>query len=76
MAKNHGNHSLAGAVLDCGFHGIRRQLQDKATRRGGCILGADRFYPSTQIGWCCGCLTGPKGREGLILSGGFGKRCG
>jgi putative transposase len=33
MAKNHSNRSLAGAVLDCGFHEIRRQLQDKAARR-------------------------------------------
>jgi putative transposase len=67
MARTHSNHSLAGAVLDCGFYEIRRQLQDKATMRGGCILVADRFYPSTQICWCCGCLTGPKGREGLFI---------
>jgi putative transposase len=60
MAKN---HSLAGAVLDCGFHEIRRQLEYKM--RGGRIVIADRFYPSTQICSGCGSITGPKGREGL-----------
>jgi putative resolvase len=58
------DHSLAGAVLDCGFHEIRRQLQSKAAMRGGYVRVADRFYPSTQIRSCRGCLTGPKGREG------------
>ena len=62
MAKNHG---LAGAVLDCGFHEIRRQLQYKAAMRDGRIVVADRFFPSTQICSRCGCLTGPKGREQL-----------
>jgi IS605 OrfB family transposase len=62
MAKNHG---LAGAVPDCGLHEIRRQLQYKQPMRGGCIVIANRFFPSTQTCSCCGCLTGPKGREGL-----------
>jgi transposase len=29
------------------------------TVRDGRIVIADRFYPSTQICSCCGCLTGP-----------------
>jgi Zn-finger protein len=33
--------------------------------RGGRIVIANRFFPSTQACSCCGCLTGPKGREGL-----------
>jgi putative transposase len=57
MAKD---HSLAGAVLDCGFHEIRRQFQYKQAMRGGRVVLADRFYPSTQICSCCGCFTGPK----------------
>jgi putative transposase len=61
MAKNH----LAGAVLDCGFHEIRRQLQSKAAC--GYDRVADRFYPTPQICSCRGCLTGPKGREGLSV---------
>jgi hypothetical protein len=33
--------------------------------RGGRIMIADRFYSSTQICSCYGCLTGPKGRENM-----------
>jgi putative transposase len=60
MAKN---HSLAGAVLDCGFHEIRRQLEYKAPMHGGRIVIANRFYPSTQTCCLCGSICGPKGRE-------------
>jgi transposase len=35
--------------------------------RNGRIVVANRFYPSTQICSCCGCLTGPKGREELHI---------
>jgi putative transposase len=51
MAENHG---LAGAVLDCGFHEIRRQFQFKQAMRGGRVVLADRFCPSTQICSCVG----------------------
>ena len=64
MAKN---HSLAGAVLDCGFHEIRRQLEYKAAMRDGRVVIADRFYPSTQACSNCGCITGPKGRDELHI---------
>jgi hypothetical protein len=37
---------------------------------------ADRFYPSTQICSCCGCLTGPKGREGLSVERWVCSQCG
>jgi putative transposase len=73
MAKN---HSLAGAVLDCGFHEIRRQLQYKATMRGGRILLADRFYPSTQICSCCGAFSGPRGREEMHIERWICSECG
>ena len=73
MAKN---HSLAGAVLDCGFHEIRRQLEYKAKMRGGGILVADRFYPSTQICSCCRSPTGPKGREELDVERWICCQCG
>ena len=59
------NHSLAGAVLDCGLNKIRRQFHYKAAMRDGRVVIAPRFYPSTQICSCCGCLTGPKSREEL-----------
>jgi putative transposase len=73
MAKN---HSLAGAVLDCGFHEIRRQLEYKAEMRRGRILVADRFYPSTQICSLCGSLTGPRGREELDVERWICSQCG
>jgi len=73
MVKNHG---LAGAVLDCGFHEIRRQLEYKAAMRGGRIVIADRFYPSTQTCSKCGCLTGPKGREELHIEHWICSECG
>jgi putative transposase len=40
MAKN---HSLAGTVLDCGFHEIRRQFQYRSSMRSGRIVVANRF---------------------------------
>jgi putative transposase len=73
MAKN---HSLAGAALDCGFHEIRRQFQYKQAMRGGRVVLADRFYPSTQICSCCGCLTGPKGREEMHVEEWIYSECG
>ena len=61
MAKN---HSLAGAILDCGFHEISRQLQYKSQMHDGHrIVIANRFYPSTQTCCCCGSICGPRGRE-------------
>jgi putative transposase len=73
MAKN---HSLAGAVLDCGFHEIRRQLRYKQAMRGGRVVLAGRFYPSTQICSCCGCPTGPKGREEMHVAEWICSECG
>jgi putative transposase len=73
MAKN---HSLAGAVLDCGFGEIRRQFEYKQAMRGGRVVVAGRFLPSTQICSCCGCLTGPKGREELHVERWICSECG
>jgi putative transposase len=70
------NHSLAGSVLDGGFYEIRRQLEYKAAMRGGRVVIADRFFPSTQICSDCGCLSGPKGREQLNVERWICKDCG
>ena len=48
------NHALAGAVLDGGWYAIRRQLEYKATMRGGRVVVADRFYPSSKTCFSCG----------------------
>ena len=65
------NHSLAGAVLDCGFHEIRRQFRYKQAMRGGRVVVADRFYPSTQICSRCGCLTGLRAVRKCMSRNGF-----
>ena len=67
------NHDVAGAVLDCGFGEIPRQFQ---AVRGGRVVVARRFLPSTQVCSCCGCLTGAKGREELHLERWICGECG
>jgi len=48
------NHALAGAVLDGGWHEISRQLQYKTAMRGGRIVVANRFFPSSKTCSECG----------------------
>ena len=50
MAKN---HRLARAVLDMSFFEFRRQLEYKTKMKGGHVILADRFYPSSKT--CSGC---------------------
>src|SRR5262249_20576303 len=40
---------------DCGFGEIRRQLGYKTSWNGGCLITADRFYPSSKT--CSACQT-------------------
>jgi len=55
------NHALAGAVLDANPAEIRRQLEYKVAMRGGRIVYADRFYPSSKTCSACGVV-----REGPL----------
>jgi putative transposase len=48
------NHALAGAILDCGFYEIRRQLDYKAEMRNGRVVVVDRFFPSSKLCSHCG----------------------
>jgi putative transposase len=48
------NHKLARAVLDMSFFAFRRQLEYKSKMRGGHVILADRFYPSSKTCSCCG----------------------
>ena len=57
------NRPLARCVADMGFFELRRQLEYKAAMRGGQVVVADRFYPSSKM--CSGC--GHK-REALPLA--------
>jgi putative transposase len=47
------NRHLSRAVSDMGFFEFRRKLDYKAAQRGGTIVVADRWYPSSKT--CSGC---------------------
>ena len=47
------NRHLARSIADMGFFEFRRQLEYKAAMRGGKIVVADRFYPSSKT--CSAC---------------------
>lgn len=50
------NHNLARAISDCGLSEFRRQLEYKANLRGNSLTVADRFFPSSKLCSCCGCI--------------------
>ena len=47
------NRHLSRAVSDMGFFEFRRQLDYKAAQRGGVIVVADRWYPSSKTCSVC-----------------------
>ncbi|WP_300049563.1 RNA-guided endonuclease TnpB family protein [Malikia sp.] len=47
------NRRLARSVADMGFFEFRRQLTYKSAMRGGQVIVADRWYPSSKT--CSGC---------------------
>ena len=48
------NHHLARAIADMSFFEFRRQLEYKAERRGGIVVVADRWFPSSKTCSTCG----------------------
>lgn len=48
------NRRLSRAIADMGFGELRRQLTYKAAWRGGQVVVADRWYPSSKTCSCCG----------------------
>lgn len=48
------NHRLARAISDASWATFTRQLHYKADWRGGAVVTADRWYPSSQICSRCG----------------------
>lgn len=48
------NRHLARAVSDMGFFEFRRQLEYKAAQRGGQVIVADRWFPSSKTCSSCG----------------------
>jgi len=49
-----GNRCLSRAIADMGFGELRRQLIYKAAWRGGLVVVADRWYPSSKTCSHCG----------------------
>ena len=43
------NRHLSRAIADMGFYEFRRQLEYKADMRGGLVVVADRWYPSSKL---------------------------
>jgi putative transposase len=50
------NHSLACAIMDAGFGCLRRMIEYKAAFRGGTVIVAPRFYPSSKTCSACGVI--------------------
>lgn len=50
------NKHLAGSIADASFAEIRRQLDYKVAMRGGRIVIADRWFPSSKTCSACGCI--------------------
>lgn len=48
------NPRLSRAIVDMGFHELRRQLSYKSAWRGGHVVVVDRWYPSSKTCSCCG----------------------
>ncbi len=48
------NRHLARSIADMSFFEFRRQLEYKAERRGGMVVVADRWFPSSKTCSDCG----------------------
>jgi putative transposase len=52
------NHRLARAISDASWAEFAQLLKYKQTWRGGVVLEADRWYPSTRLCPVCGVVNG------------------
>ena len=48
------NHRLARSIADMSFFEFRRQREHKAEQRGGVVVVADRWFPSSKTCSACG----------------------
>jgi putative transposase len=52
------NHRLARAISDAGWSELARMLRYKQAWRGGMVIDADRWFPSTRLCPECGTVNG------------------
>ncbi|MCG5496897.1 RNA-guided endonuclease InsQ/TnpB family protein [Ectothiorhodospira variabilis] len=50
------NRHLARSIAEMSFHECRRQLEYKADQRGGQVVVADRWFPSSKMCSVCGAV--------------------
>jgi len=68
------NHRLARAISDAGWAEFARQLKYKQAWRGGELILADRWFPSSRLCPVCGALNGDLTLADRVFTCGCGHR--
>jgi putative transposase len=66
------NHRLARAISDAGWSECARMVTDKQAWRGGQLVEADRWHPSTRLCPQCGAVNGEMTLAARVFTCGCG----